>query len=278
MKRTRFISFCILLVLVMLFTTAGAAIAAPSSDGPFISAPSGGGTLTTTLVPVSKLPGTVTNAAGTVFPQGHESGDLSFGGDGLKVSGLVGSATISFPLANYTFGWTGCIYQYLNGQWVMLPTTVTPKPESTDAIATATIYSDGIYVLIISYKQPDVEAMKPCKNIDSVYVSFDIVEAQSLIRVAKVIFYPQIKSGTHVTYSVINFDPDSGFNLYTGSTTGAGSAVNSFEGWIGNISTVTFGQANRFRYSGSLYDNQFTVRFILNHCYIDVNYPDGFGA
>jgi hypothetical protein len=277
MKRSVFHGFSFMLVLALLLTSAGAAIAAPLSDGPVVSAPSGGGAVTTTILPVSELPGTVANAAGTIFPQGHESGDLMFSGDGVQVSGLVGSAMISFPLVNYQYGWSGSIYQFLDNQWVILPTTVTPIAESANATATATIYSDGIYALIVAYKGPKTQTLKPCKNIDSVYVSFETIEAQSLIRVAKVIFYPQLNSGTPVSYSVINIDPTSGFYLYSGAYSGAGITVSSFEGWIGDISTVTFGEANYFRY-GELYNAQFTVRFLLDHCYIDVNYPDGFGA
>jgi hypothetical protein len=278
MMRTRLCIFSILLVFAMLCSTAGSAVAAPLSGGPVVSAPSGGGTVSTTLIPVSKLPGTVANGEGTIFPQGHVSGDMMFDGDGVRVSGLVGYATINFTLSKYAYGWSGSVYQYLNEQWTKLPTILTPIAESKNAAATATIYSDGIYALIVGYQEPDIEVMKQCSNIDRVYISFEIIEAQSLIRVSRVILYPQIASGTPVTYKIIDFDPSSGFYLYSGSTTGRGTTVDAFEGWIGDISSVTFTEENYFRYGGAARDSVFTVRLIIGGCYLDVVYPDGFGA
>lgn len=278
MKRTRLYSCSILLILVMLLATVGTVIAAPLSGGPVVSAPSGGGTVSTTLISVNKLPGTVANDEGTIFPQGHESGDMMFDGDGIKVTGLVGYATITFTLSNYAYGWSGSIYQYLNEQWIKLPTILTPIAESKNAAATATIYSDGIYALIVSFQTPDIDSMKQCTKIDQVYISFDIIEAQSLIRVSRVILYPQIASGTTVTYKITNYDPASGFYLYSGSTSGRGTTVDAFEGWIGDISSVTFADANYFRYGGAARDSVFTVRLIIGGCYLDVEYPDGFGA
>jgi len=169
MKKQIRVSIAIVFVLAILLSSTSFVIAAPLNGGPSISPSSGGGTATLTTIPVSKLPGTEANGAGTIFPQGHTSGDMVFSGSGVQVSGLVGSATLSMPLANYTQGWTGSINQWLNGAWVALPPTVTQNEESSDGTAAATIYSDGIYALIVSYKQPAEEGGR-CKSFDFVYL------------------------------------------------------------------------------------------------------------
>mgnify|MGYP000865434804 CR=1 FL=1 len=165
MKKRIRVLIAIFFVLTILLSSTGFVIAAPLKGGPSISPSSGGGTATLTTIPVSKLPGTEANAAGTLFPQGHTSGDLMFSGSGVQVSGLVGSATLSMPLANYAQGWNGSIYQWLNDTWTKIPTTVNQNEESLDGTAAATIYSDGIYALIVTYKLPD-EEMGRCKSYD----------------------------------------------------------------------------------------------------------------
>lgn len=277
MKRSMLHGFSFAVVLALLLTSAGAAIAAPLADAPVVTLLAGSGTITTKTISVEDLPGTIVNEAGMLLPVGFPKGEKQFSGNGIQVSGLNGKANVCLPLANYQYGWNGSIYQYVNGKWTILPGTTTPITESSAAKVCATIYGNGIYALIVGYKQPEIQTLKPCKNIDSVYVSFETIEAQSLLRVARVIFYPQLRSGTPVSYRIINIDPASGFYLYSGSYSGAGITVSSFEGWIGDISSVTFDESNYFRYMW-LFDAQFTVRFLIDNCYIDVNYPAGWGA
>lgn len=164
MKKQIRVSIAIVFVLTILLSSTSFVIAAPLNGGPSISPSSGGGTATLTTIPISKLPGTEANEAGAIFPQGHASGDMKFSGSGVQVSGLVGSATLSMPLASYAEGWTGSINQWLNGAWVAIPTTITQNEESSDGTAAAAIYSDGIYALIIKYVPPAVEENSKCKS------------------------------------------------------------------------------------------------------------------
>jgi hypothetical protein len=165
------------------------------------------------MIPVSKLPGTEANAAGTLFPQGHASGDMKFSGDGVKVTGLMGSATLSMPLANYSQGWSGSIYQWLNENWVKIPTTVSQSEESSDGIASATIFSDGIYALIVSYKQPTEEGGR-CKSFDFVGLGGNYDPPFGMIYTEAVIigkFDISSLAEKTFTYRVISLDPSIAF-------------------------------------------------------------------
>jgi hypothetical protein len=211
MKKNLSVCFALALVLSALLTSTRPVTAAPLGGGPTISAPSGGGTVTLTVVPVSKLPGTEMNDVGTIFPQGHTNGDMMFSGEGVSVSGLVGYATLSMPLANYAAGWTGSIYQWLNESWVVLPTTITPNEEGPDAVASATIYSNGIFALITGYKLPDT-GDKKCGyyfwSLRGGYYTYAIYFSGGDIAGP---FGSLVPEGTTYRYRVINPNPDDEF-------------------------------------------------------------------
>ncbi len=208
MKKGLLVCFSMILVLSLLLASTGTVTAAPLNGGPSISASSGGGTATLTTIPLSKLPGTEANGAGNLFPQGHASGDMVFSGSGLQVSGLVGYATLSMPLANYVQGWNGSIYQWLNNAWVKLPTTVTQDAESSNGTASATIYSNGIYALIVEFKLPDeVAKNNNCPKgayLDPAYIPGE--GGFSLFGIAIVGHFTSeyIDAGDTVTYEIIN--------------------------------------------------------------------------
>ena len=208
MKKGLLASLSAVLVLSLLLATAGTVTAAPLNGGPSISPSSGGGTATLTTIPLSKLPGTEANGAGNLFPQGHASGDMVFSGSGVQVSGLVGSATLSLPLANFAQGWNGSIYQWLNNAWVKLPTTVTQDAESSDGTASAAIYSNGIYALIVEFKLPD-EAAKNNNCPKGAYLDpayFAGKGGFSLFGIAIVGHFTSeyIDAGDTVTFEIIN--------------------------------------------------------------------------
>lgn len=272
-RNTTILSIALLLSLLMM--NLSTATAAPLGDGPVISPSSGGGTATLTVVPISDLPGTTTNGNGNVFPRGHASGDRIFGGDGVSVSGLVGYATLSFPLKNYVFGWTGSIYQFLNNEWVVLPTTIVQKSESNDAIASATIYSNGIYALQIGFKQPQNSEMKPCHFSRKALLALAISEnsiaffeggVEGNFNIAD---YPLEKS---LSYKIINHDPD--INLQT-PLTGHVTVFDRAESGDG-LTTIVFSFPEFpmiVDYTGEG-DVNLTIRVTFGNCYVDFDYPD----
>mgnify|MGYP006906716570 CR=1 FL=1 len=156
LKRNLFTVFCILLVFTLLFATTGSVAAAPLNDGPSIYS-STDDSVTATIIEISKLPGTVKLDNGAIYPVGFENGSRVFSGLGMKVSDLNGSAVIHMPVKNYTYGWTGSIYQYAFGGWIEVPTVITKDNESADGTASATIYYDGIYAVLVHYVAPVIQ-------------------------------------------------------------------------------------------------------------------------
>lgn len=213
MKKGLLVCFSTILVLSLLLASTGTVTAAPLNGGPSISASSGGGTATLTAIPLSKLPGTEANSAGNLFPQGHASGDMVFSGSGVQVSGLVGYATLSLPLANYTAGWNGNIYQWLNNTWVKLPSTVSQDTESNNGTASATIYSNGIYALIVEFKLPE-EVVKNSKCpkgafLDPAYFTGEGGFSLFGVAIAGYFTNEYIDEGDTVTFEIINVSEDS---------------------------------------------------------------------
>lgn len=268
----KFIAFSsFVIVLSLLISITGSAIAAPLGGGPTISAPSGGGSATLTTIAISKLPGTEANAAGTLFPQGHTNGDLMFSGDGVQVSGLVGYATLSMPLANYTAGWNGSIYQWLNENWVKIPTTVTQDAESADGTASATIYSDGIYALIISYKAPVTDANEKCKSFEFSSLSGGYFPPSGIfITDAHIIGNFNIDGlvGKSYPYSVISLDPSIHFS---GDATGRVfvTAYSSLSDGLTLIVLEFSDGAALVSHDGELNYPPFIFRVFINGCRID---------
>ncbi len=210
MKKQIRVSIAIVFVLTILLSSTSYVIAAPLNGGPSISPSSGGGTATLTAIPVSKLPGTEANEAGTIFPIGHASGDMKFSGSGVQVSGLVGAATLSMPLASFAQGWTGSINQWLNGVWVALPTTITQNEESSDGTAAAAIYSNGIYALIIKYVPPVVKESNKCESFRLVSLGGNYDPPSGLVYIEAVVvgkFSIASLEGKTYNYKVISLDP-----------------------------------------------------------------------
>jgi hypothetical protein len=211
MKKQLFTCFSILLVLTLLLAPTGSAAAAPLADGPSIYSTTDAA-VDATVLEISELPGTVKLDNGAIYPVGHESGDLVFSGLGLQVSGLSGSAVIHMPVKNYTYGWTGSIYQYAFGGWIEVPSVITKDTESNDGTASATIYYDGIYAVLVHYVAPVVEDTGPdCPVYESTLyyvVDRDAQEIGLYALLAGGDFTSLgLVEGESVTYTIVNDNP-----------------------------------------------------------------------
>lgn len=270
MKKGLSVCFALVLVISLALASFSTVVAAPLNGGPSISPSSGGGTATLTTIPVSKLPGTEANADGTLFPVGHTSGDMMFSGSGVQVSGLVGYATLSMPLANFTEGWNGSIYQWLNETWVKIPTTVTQNNESKDGTAAAIIYSDGIYALIVSYKLPDEPVSKCPKGVQliPVYSPSD----GSFTFVGMVIMgYPDenwLQEGDAVGYKITNISSGS----YLEGPLNSGGFV-AMTGSMGDsyVAVLIMGGDYRFTYEE---EPTFTLTVNIKGCHLRADFPE----
>ncbi len=276
MKKGFLASFSAVLVLSLLLATAGTVTAAPLNGGPSISPSSGGGTATLTTIPLSKLPGTEANAAGNLFPQGHATGDMVFSGSGVQVSGLIGSATLSLPLANYAQGWTGSIYQWLNNTWVKLPTTVTQDAESSNGTAAATIYSNGIYALIVEFKLPD-EVANNNKCPKGTYLDVASYNIDSGIRlfgiaIAGHFTNEYIDEGDIVTFEIINVSDGS---YLSGIMSGTLNVTYFYDGTPYESAGVVMLDPTTYTYTYEV-EPTFTLVVHYGECTLSARYPKDF--
>jgi hypothetical protein len=163
----------------------------------------------------------------------------------------------------------------MNGQWVMLPTTITPKAESTDGVAASTIYSDGIYVLIISYATPEEKGVKECVDIQFIYPDFNWVPGSDDIPLIGGYVYPAIPVGTSVRYELIHIYPDG--DSITGDLSASGIVTENIleDGRL--YSYVEFPEGTVVTSSYDWWTElSFTVRFYTMGCYKDFNWPSDF--
>jgi hypothetical protein len=275
MKKGLLTGFSFILVLSILLASTGAVLAAPLNGGPSISAPSGGGTVTLTTIAVSKLPGTEANAAGTLFPVGHTNGDMMFSGDGVQVSGLVGYATLSLPLANFSAGWNGSIYQWLNNTWVKIPTTTSQDAESADGTASATIYSDGIYALIVEYKLPDVATDGKCPKgvyLNPAYISYAGHFWLYGIAIAGYSKSGWIAEGDSYTYEITNISEDSGLE---GPMSGTVNISYVYDGGT-YFAGVTLLPSSDYSFYYSEVIPTFTLVVHIKGCTLSAKFPEDF--
>ncbi len=275
MKRISVKSIGLLLVVSILLTSTSFVVAAPLAGGPSISPSSGGGTATLTLIPVSKLPGTEMVGEGYYYPQGHTNGDMVFSGSGVQVTGLVGSAVLSMSVPDAAGGWRGIIYQWANGTWNRLATSNTLIEEANNGIASATIYSDGIYALIVTYKDPNLIAQEECPtNLavlgqyfprdDGIYIAGIIVSGTDT--------EGYLSLGKSIKFTIVNISSDSNLK---GPLYGRATITHSFQyGYAGYYIAQAWADTPLFY----TYDvpPSFTLRAEVNGCYVDANFPEDF--
>ncbi len=275
MKRISVTTIGLFLVLTILLTSTSFVIAAPVAGGPSISPSSGGGTAKLTLIPVSKLPGTEMKGEGYYYPQGHTNGDMMFSGSGVQVTGLVGSAVLSMPVPDAAGGWRGIIYLWANGSWNRLATNNTLIKEAKNGVASATIYSDGIYALIVTYTDPNAIAKEACPtNLgvlgqyfprdDGIYIAGIIVSGTDT--------EGYLSLGKSIKFTIVNISSNSNLK---GPLYGRATITHSFQyGYAGYYIAQAWVDTPMF-YSYDVTPT-FTLRADVNGCYVDANFPEDF--
>ena len=148
--------FSALLVLCFLFGSFGTATAAPLHDDPVVEVISGGAALETKIIPLEQLPGVTVSDAGLSQPEFSSSGMSQFGGDGVRVKGLLGSvASVCFTAKPPSAGWTNTVHRWTGFTWEEIPTVVSTTEGGINPKACATIYYNSTYALLIGYVEPD---------------------------------------------------------------------------------------------------------------------------
>jgi len=142
--------------------------------------------------------------------------------DGLKLDGASG---ICYPFDEGRFGWTGEIFQLVEGAWIKLVTTVGWVPtEEGNFLACAQAPAAGTYALFAYFDQAKAPVVE-CKYDMSTW--FIGTEPDYGLH-----FYahtPTLPDGAHVTYVMISMQPD---EVITGAMSGDGYVGNYWSGEV----------------------------------------------
>lgn len=218
MKRTALPLLSFVLVLTLLLTSSGSVNAAPGDD-PTVTPVSGDTTFTTTVIPISSLPGTTAFDDMTI-PVGFPAGEAQFGGAGILVQGFdSGKATACFSLSalEVSQGWGGKVAVWDGGKWVRLATTLTSSEESNTTMACATITGNGTYAFIKYVTEPDKlpkTALSVCQfgmdyiimaNYGFAYFGSSLTSYNHWI--IGLYIPDSVPAGVPVTYSITQIDP-----------------------------------------------------------------------
>jgi hypothetical protein len=274
MRKCTIVLISFLLVFSLLLTSFGSA-KANSGDDPVVTPISGDMVFTSEVVQPSALPGTL--PSGQMFvPAGFPANEAQFGGNGVLIKGLdSGKATLcySFPEVEVKQGWGGRFGMWNGAKWVLLPTTITTADESPNSIACATITGSGTYAFIKYVVDSTlIPQMSVCNfgidyvfNYDYGYVygGFDSTHFTIGLNVSI-----SIPTGTPVTYSMINLDPDwtgtiiSGLNGFTTVT-----SFNPSQQWANFDSDIIEISQNP--------GPSFTAHYVFPtlDCYLNLDYP-----
>ena len=223
------------------------------------------------------MPGTVKLDNGAIYPVGFENGSRVFSGLGMKVSDLNGSAVIHMPVKNYTYGWTGSIYQYFGNGWIEVPTVITKNNESSDGTASATIYYDGIYAVLVHYVAPIVANQSPsCPAYESM-MFFEIDETTQQIslmgiRVQGDLTRLGLINGTTIGYTIVSDNP---LITFSGATTGPAMMILMGEGdaVVGFVAYTSFSGPVIVNYTGEGLP-YFTITFDTGECSFSYAYSE----
>lgn len=118
---------------------------------PTVTSLFGDTTFATTILPVVKLPGVDELPNGMLNPIGFPAGEVKFGENGVKVSGLSdGNAKVCFPVRSVELnqGWGGKVGFWTGSKWKLLKTTFSTDQEDPTSMACATISQNGTYSFI----------------------------------------------------------------------------------------------------------------------------------
>jgi hypothetical protein len=151
--------------------------------------------------------------------------------DGLKLDAASG---ICYPFDEGRFGWTGEIFQLVEGAWIKLATTVGWVPtEEGKFLACAQAPAAGTYALF-AYYDPAKAPVLVCEYDMSDW----FINLESYLGLHFYAHTPSLPDGTLVTYQLISMQPDGSI---TGAMSGEGNVGNYVDGevdFFGYIITV----------------------------------------
>lgn len=115
-----------------------------------------GAKITSEVLGVPSLPGTMVLASGKYSPVGYKEGDAQFGGSGLKVSGLEKGvkAKVCFSFRDYSYKWKGVITMWDGHKWVTQKTEFPIDADGVTSWACTQGAGNGTYSLIQWYYGP----------------------------------------------------------------------------------------------------------------------------
>lgn len=122
-----------------------------------------GASLTSAVLPVPDLPGTITLDSGKYQPVGFKMSEAQFEGSGIKVGGLTGTTTaiVCFPFPTARYSWTGSVSQWSGTNWMPLPTTFVKDADGVVTGACTSGAPNGTFALIIWYYGPIESVVTP---------------------------------------------------------------------------------------------------------------------
>jgi hypothetical protein len=268
-----------LCLLSLLFGSFGSVQAAPLHDDPVVMVISGGAALETKVIPMEELPGTSVSDSGLSVPAFSTSGMSQFGGDGVRVKGLIGSvASVCFTAKPTSAGWTNTVHRWTGFTWEEVPTVVTTTEGGINPRACATIYYDGTYALLVGYVKPVVEkaaeSLPECVDYQ-IYPGIDGSRTDQMIVYNLIVHNPLIDAGTEIEVSMINIQP---FGMFTGDLSrDSFPSVNLTDFESGRtFSFFQFEDEGVFPSNANWRESSFTLRFTFPTCYVDWNYSDLF--
>lgn len=274
-KKTRFV-LSLVLMLTFVLTLVGTASA--SSGGPATVTPvSGDLVFSVSPVPVEKLPGQTTTAAGLIVPSGFPLGEKQFDGNGVAVSGLsYGTAKACFPISGLNQGWGGKVGYWDGSAWKLLDTNISTPAEGTFSWACANISANGTYALItwvVDASLLPVIKLTECSFADELYYNetYGYIYADGPSIGLDV--PDTVPLGITANYKIIYVDPSWEGNILSG-TTGSTSVTTSGSrriAWFTD-STINF---------STLPGPMFTARvtFPSLGCYVDLDFlSEGVGG
>lgn len=258
-------------VMTMLFISSIVGSARASSGGQATVTPvSGDAVFSFSSVPVLKLPGQTTTAAGLIVPSGFPLGEKQFDGNGISISGFsYGTAKACFPISGLNQGWGGKVGYWDGSVWKLLDTSISTPPEGTFSWACANISNDGTYALITWVVDTSLlpeNRLKNCNFLNDYYIyneTFAYDRNDIWLQVPW-----DVPFGSNVTVTIISVDPEWEGPSLVGETESTNVVLNPL-----NQRSVFVQTANL-----NLSEVQrpfFTARvtFFDPGCSVDINFP-----
>lgn len=235
-----------------------------SSGGPSVISISGDQEFTVTTREPAALDGMTAVSGELIVPAGFPLGEKQFSGQAVIVSGLsYGSARICFDFPGYAYGWTGSVYQWVDGQWVKLPTTITPGVEGSPAKACAEISSDGTYALIIGYTTPAAKKIAACTDYRVSSYGMGVHNIDHWIQIGNITIMSVLPAGAKYSYKIVDVLP-------AGSLSGAMSGTMIVRDSGAESLLILDSMPGLIYYQPDDMPITFTFRLFINGCYLDI--------